>query len=257
MKITLKHLLVTLFSTLLLSCSSNQYDQSMYYAFKKKRTDIRVTPTFDNEVEPEAPDLKENNNTIIGIDSNKNGIRDDVEIWINRTANNFNERQAMRQYARNEYEYFLEVNNQVNGKKLTRDKEKLISQNMTDTDCIDLIFYNPELSLGSHISDKLDLLIRNTSLRKDASWSYFNNSSFSAGSKCSDDELSCCQFEIQNKEQLLKDNLKLVEKYRTNSSMVDAKNKKESEDNSLKKKMKYELMDKKRDDQKPLINLND
>ena len=31
---------------------------------------------------PPEPDPKINNSTLLGVDSNKNGIRDDVERWI-------------------------------------------------------------------------------------------------------------------------------------------------------------------------------
>lgn len=55
---------------------------------------------FYGETEPDAPDLQINNKTLQGIDSNKNGIRDDLDIWINRTALNQEEMLSMRQYAR-------------------------------------------------------------------------------------------------------------------------------------------------------------
>jgi hypothetical protein len=56
--------------------------------------------SFDGEVEPPMPTYFSNNMSVLGIDSNNNGIRDDVDIWINRTAYNYNERMAMRQFAR-------------------------------------------------------------------------------------------------------------------------------------------------------------
>lgn len=56
--------------------------------------------SFYGEVEPAIPDLKINDQTIQGIDSNDNGIRDDIDIWINRSALNKDEMLAMREYAR-------------------------------------------------------------------------------------------------------------------------------------------------------------
>jgi len=46
----------------------------------------KANPVYNGFAEPDFPDLKENNKTIDGIDSNKDGVRDDVEIWINRIA---------------------------------------------------------------------------------------------------------------------------------------------------------------------------
>lgn len=46
----------------------------------------KPSPIYNGFREPDFPDLKENKKTLDGIDSNKDGIRDDVEIWINRVA---------------------------------------------------------------------------------------------------------------------------------------------------------------------------
>jgi hypothetical protein len=55
---------------------------------------------FDGELEPVFPDDKENSSDYFGVDSNKNGVRDDVEIWINRNFQTRNERMAYKQYQR-------------------------------------------------------------------------------------------------------------------------------------------------------------
>ncbi len=55
---------------------------------------------FDGEKEPPVPSLIAISPRNRGVDLNKNEIRDDVDIWINRTGENYNERMAMRQYAR-------------------------------------------------------------------------------------------------------------------------------------------------------------
>lgn len=228
----------------------------MYYALKKKSADQRAVKEFDNEVEPEAPDLEKNNNSIIGIDSNNNGIRDDVEIWINRTGKNYNEREAMRQYARTQYEYYIQVDLLASGKTLTNSKDRLISENMTNEDCINFIFYNPKNSLGSHITNKLDILIDNTNMRKKASWNYFNSGSFVAGSRCNND-ITCCHFDVQNKELIQKENSNQLKLYREKIELEEAENKKNNDELVLKKKEKYELIEKKKKEQKPLININD
>lgn len=55
---------------------------------------------FDGELEPRMPDDDENDKTVLGIDSNNNGIRDDVEIYINRRFNEADFRKAYKQYAK-------------------------------------------------------------------------------------------------------------------------------------------------------------
>ncbi len=81
------------------SCS-NEYEKLMKPALNLKLADKNLNPVFDGEVEPTLPNFNENNKTILGIDTNKNEIRDDVDIWINRNALDYNERMAMRQYAK-------------------------------------------------------------------------------------------------------------------------------------------------------------
>lgn len=54
------------------------------------------------------PNSTENNKTMLGVDSDNNGIRDDIDIWINRTGKSYNERMALRQWARAE-QYKLKV----------------------------------------------------------------------------------------------------------------------------------------------------
>ena len=85
----------------------SEYDKLMQEALIKKNENPTVT-VFDDFPEPPMPDRNENEKTILGIDIDKNGIRDDVDIWINRTGKNYNERMALRQMARAE-QFRLEV----------------------------------------------------------------------------------------------------------------------------------------------------
>ena len=41
--------------------------------------------TIHGHILPPKPDPKINNSTLLGIDSNNNGVRDDVERWIYKT----------------------------------------------------------------------------------------------------------------------------------------------------------------------------
>jgi hypothetical protein len=55
---------------------------------------------IDGELEPPAPNHFEDVKTIEGIDSNKNGVRDDIERYINRAFPNRDLRMAAKQFAR-------------------------------------------------------------------------------------------------------------------------------------------------------------
>lgn len=55
---------------------------------------------FDGEVEPLRPPLKEGMEGVFGIDANNNGVRDDVEIWINRKFDDPLKRKAYKEMYR-------------------------------------------------------------------------------------------------------------------------------------------------------------
>ncbi|MGZ3790654.1 MAG: hypothetical protein ACXVCQ_19175, partial [Bacteriovorax sp.] len=55
---------------------------------------------FDGEKEPSGINLIKNNWTLLGVDSNNNGVRDDVEIWANRTVKNKFLRRGFKYYAK-------------------------------------------------------------------------------------------------------------------------------------------------------------
>jgi len=46
---------------------------------------VSFTETINGHILPPEPDPKINNSTLLGIDSNNNGVRDDVERWIYKT----------------------------------------------------------------------------------------------------------------------------------------------------------------------------
>jgi hypothetical protein len=55
---------------------------------------------IDGELEPPFPNLEKSNETLEGIDLNQNGIRDDVEIWINHNFKTYNYRTIMKLVAK-------------------------------------------------------------------------------------------------------------------------------------------------------------
>jgi len=58
----------------------------------------KTTPVFDDVKEANFPDEALNDKTLEGIDSNNDGVRDDVEIWINRKAEDEFVRWALKDY---------------------------------------------------------------------------------------------------------------------------------------------------------------
>lgn len=70
-------------------------------------------PVFDEVKEADLPDELLNNKTLEGIDSNNDGVRDDVEIWINRKAEDEFVRWALKDY----YKKLIAVLNSVEQKQ--------------------------------------------------------------------------------------------------------------------------------------------
>jgi hypothetical protein len=62
--------------------------------------DANTTETIDGHVLPPEPDPAVNNSTLLGVDVNDNGVRDDVERWIYKTYDHPIERAIFMQTAR-------------------------------------------------------------------------------------------------------------------------------------------------------------
>lgn len=86
---------------------------------------------YDGEQELLRPNYLKNNTSIEGVDSNSNGIRDDIEIWINRTYKSYNLRKAMKSSARATHELLLSLKqyhdfkNEINSKSILVIDEKI------------------------------------------------------------------------------------------------------------------------------------
>lgn len=243
---------------LLLSCSTTEYDESMKHASIKKQNDQRKVQLFDDEVEPQMPDLKINNESILGIDSNDNKIRDDIEIWINRTGKNYNERKAMKQYAQSKYEYYIEVDRYNSGTSSgTNKKEEIFSKIADAADCVAFIFDYPGYSIPYHINDKIESLMTNTNMREKSSWEYFNNSLFAVAGGGSRGDPSLCKFKVEKKEQIKESNLLLEKIFEKRQKEQEEIKKKKAEEDTKVRMQRYNLMKKTKDEQKPLIEIND
>ena len=93
------------FSILINSCTRKELSSDMFLAPLKKmkeenKKNGRPNPTIDGFTEPEFPSEEENAKSFKGVDSNHDGIRDDLEIWINRMAEDGYVRASMKDYYR-------------------------------------------------------------------------------------------------------------------------------------------------------------
>ncbi len=178
---------------LLFLCSScTEYEKIMGPALKAKMEDKNPNPVFDGEAEPPMPSPSENDKTLLGIDANKNGIRDDIDIWINRTGKTYNERMALRQLAKALREEWIAGNmaydNYKKGpidvfdpKQNDYDKSigKLVqaatSLEWESSACIDFFFIEPFYDSKEPINlvNVLTILLSNSSLRKESLKSYY------------------------------------------------------------------------------------
>jgi effector-binding domain-containing protein len=198
----------------------NDYEKIMGPALKVKMGDKNPNPVFDGEVEPAMPDPSENDKTLLGIDSNKNGIRDDIDIWINRTGKTYNERMALRQLAkayRDEwiagnmaYENFQKGPIDVFNPK-ERDYNRMISglvQKSASADadatmgCMHFIFVEPVYAYKDlqELEYSLEKLYSNTSLRKEASKAYYTYNHYYAVSENKKNDYEFCLFNVENLE---------------------------------------------------------
>lgn len=141
----MKKIIVTILTTVVLLIlwvrfRPSEYDRRMDEALLlKKQSKLTI---FDGYEEPAMPDKNENNKTFLGVDKNKNSLRDDVEIWINRFAKNYNERMALRQAAIN-LEYELIAADQGDKNIISH----AASVSYTDSECLRFIFGKDSLEL--------------------------------------------------------------------------------------------------------------
>ena len=93
------------------ACSwfESDYDKFMNPIKKIKLEEKKLgksPPIFNGITEPNFPNEKQNNETFKGLDSNNDGVRDDIEIWINRIAEDEFVREALKEYYRKQIDLF-------------------------------------------------------------------------------------------------------------------------------------------------------
>src|SRR5205814_7096399 len=114
---------------------------------------------FDGEKEPKVPDRKLNAETLTGIDSNNNGIRDDIDIWINRTAYDQNETKAMRQFSKTRQEWLK------NCESNSTPSQSVLFETRKAEVCLSMLS-DYKRNERNYAQSKLELLIFNTDARK-------------------------------------------------------------------------------------------
>ena len=107
-------LVIVLFFTQSCSALESGYDKLMNPIKKIKLAEKKAgkaNPIFNGAAEPDFPDEKENNKTLEGVDSNHDGVRDDIEIWINRTAEDEYVREALKESYRKQIKFLNSLYN--------------------------------------------------------------------------------------------------------------------------------------------------
>ncbi len=142
-----------------LKFQESDYDSIISTAYKKK-DQFSEFVKIDDAFEPDAPDKEINSKDHLGVDADNNGIRDDIDIWINRMGRSLNERMAMRQYAKTQQVI------QKNCHENNFDKNSKELENLNRArECL-RIMSNYERKEENYGIERLNILTSNTDLRK-------------------------------------------------------------------------------------------
>lgn len=180
--------------------SCKEYDKIISDAeeFKKSHPEKRVV---DGEIEPDIPNEKENNRTLLGVDANKNGIRDDIDIWINYVGFNYNHRMSLRQFAREE------VKRLVAGASENTSAYEQVAKDFYDaSQCAEYIEFGKYIGEKSPSSQIIQLTY-NTAIRRKG-YEQFHRSTLVYKSNLENlytiEAYRACQFKIENLQDLIK-----------------------------------------------------
>ena len=176
-----------------------EYRKEMDPVFEIKRNDKRSHPIFEGEAEPDIPTLDEVNSTVLGPDKNNNGIRDDIDIWINRSANDYNELMAMRQSARAIQEFLKAAY-----EKRDSEVEKLFIFTHTTNTCLKVIFKDQMEKWTLYWRIRF-LTHYPRELRHTMVVPFYGNVRSSDSGPLGPDILDNCKFKVRNEEKVLKE----------------------------------------------------
>jgi hypothetical protein len=193
---------VSLFILLLISGCDSEYYDLIKPAYELKLKDPNPNPVFEGEAEPSIPDEDENNKTLLGIDQNKNGIRDDVDIWINRSAKNYNELMALRQAAR-AYQDYLKVVEQ----NQTEKAEVTMNAFLRGILCVEVIYFHPNNPNNRFIIETyLKKLLNHPRVRHNRAISFYKYIILVGPGDFGpyEDSYQACTFNLKNKDDVIK-----------------------------------------------------
>jgi hypothetical protein len=179
------------------------------YDYEKNISDARDNKhnhperrVFDGEVEPVFPDEADNNKTLLGIDSNNNGVRDDLDIWINYVGLDRNHRFALRELVREEAARLKA------GELNESDVVAQSAKNFYDAESC-AIFFERQLKLEESPTYNMAKLIYNSKQRVE---SYEKYHSRAIVYKSNNNNLNvsngyiACKFKVENLENLVQEN---------------------------------------------------
>ncbi len=205
---------------LILICGCNEYEKIMGPVVKMKMEDKTSSPIFDGITEPDMPNVDLNNKSLLGIDSNDDHIRDDMEIWINRSFETYNERMAIRQRVK-ALRGLMIVGEKINNLylkgpvKVTVESEALYARSLGNevqssieivadsSQCMNAVFKGRELKkdFEKMYTDPLDVLFTNTELRKKSKEAFYSYNHVYKVTKEKRNDFDYCDFKIQNIEE--------------------------------------------------------
>lgn len=171
LKRNLKKILLLLFFCIGCDLVKSDYDLLMQKTKEEKvREEKNGIPSriFDSFQEPHFPtgDI----DSLEGVDLNKDGIRDDIEIWINRNAESDQIRVAFKDYYKKTLKVFEDINKGVSDEEYS---EAIRLQSLSGVCLVkagrpyDKVYDEKyELGAGSVYSVRLHKLFSNTPYRK-------------------------------------------------------------------------------------------
>lgn len=97
----MKNLFLLFFALFVVSCvAPADYYKSTVEPFLRNIKNEYKPQVFDGVMEPAFPDLETDQKTLEGIDANHDGVRDDLEIFINRNFSTWIEREGLKNTVR-------------------------------------------------------------------------------------------------------------------------------------------------------------
>lgn len=142
------------------SCNRQEYDPNFYEEFSIPKTSGK--DVFDGDPEPKRPPIEEAMKGVFGVDSDDDGVRDDVEIWINRYFDDPLKRKAYKEHYRHHALKLAYTKN----KEMDKLESFVDEHRIFYSSCLLSLFEKKEIHLLRKEMDKVLNLFVNTRARK-------------------------------------------------------------------------------------------